>query len=305
MLSSPSTSANRSAALSSPSTSSNHSILHSSPSTSSSRSVVHNVFAGNPGSGKSTIANTVIGSPVFEAGVCMGAGLTTALNTQTYEGEKYSDTPGLDDIRMRELAAREISEGLTQADQLRLIFVCTLEDGRVRPSDVVTIETILDAVSKVGVNVDGGFSLIVNKCNVGELSALERDVDSRMYLVRAFACGYRLEHVYFAPKSVLAEGQPNVLLPFHNDLCAFIKSAPVIQMPGRPVTVDLTHYQERLNQLMREISNLKTLLNDIQQRDRTSGSDNVNWSQIVKSAAFAIAFSVLKRAYPFVMRYVM
>lgn len=278
--------------------------MSSSPRALTRRTVVHNVFAGNPGSGKSTIANTIIGRPVFDSGVSLGAGLTTALNTQAHEGEKYSDTPGLDDIRVREQAAKEISAGLTQADRLRLIFVCTLEDGRVRPSDVVTIETILDAVTKVGVNVDGGFSLIVNKCNAGELNALEHDVDSRMYIVRSFACGYRLEHVYFAPKSFHAEGQSNILLPFHNDLSSFIQAAPVIQMPGMPVKVDLSHYQERLNQLMREISDLKALLNDIQQKDQASGPDRIMWSQILQSAAFAIAFSVLKRAFPSVMQYV-
>lgn len=261
------------------------------------------MFAGNPGSGKSTIANTLIGRPLFESGVSLGAGLTTALHSVEHGGEIYSDTPGLDDIRVREQAAREISAGLTHARRLRLVFVCTLEEGRVRPSDVVTIETILEAVAKVGVSVDAGFSLIVNKCNVGELRAIEHDADSRMLLVRTFGCGHRLEHVYFAPKCSQAEGLPNTLLPFDAELCAFLGAAPVLEMPGVPVNVDMSHYQERLNDLMRQISDLKALLNDIQRTGQRPNLDRMVWSKMVQSAAFAIGIGILKRSFPSIMQF--
>lgn len=259
--------------------------------------MIHNVFAGNPGSGKSTLANTLIGHQVFESGISLGAGLTTALNTQEHNGEKCSDTPGLDDINVRDQAAVEISRGLSEADQLRLIFVCTLEDGRVRPADVVTVETILEAVSKVEVDVNAGFSLIINKCNDGELKALNNDERSRNAIVRSFSCNRQLDHVYFAPKCPQAEGKPNELLPIANELRTFVRDAPVLAMPGTPVTVDLSHYQDRLNELMSEISHLRSMLNEMQRND-TENVDRQMWSQLVQSAGFAIAFAVLKKVLP-------
>ncbi|KAI0557687.1 50S ribosome-binding GTPase [Gracilaria domingensis] len=54
----------------------------------------HVIVAGNPGSGKSSILNCIIGDLVFESGISLGSGLTTALHTKEISGVLYSDTPG-------------------------------------------------------------------------------------------------------------------------------------------------------------------------------------------------------------------
>lgn len=263
--------------------------------------MIHNVFAGNPGSGKSTIANTIIGDTVFRSGISLGVGLTTALDTHQHKDEKFSDTPGLDDINVREQAAKEISTGLSRAEKLRLIFVCTLEDGRVRPADVVTIDTILDAICEVGVCVESGFSLIINKCNDGVLSALQVDERSRKMITETFANGRMLEHVYFAPKCAEAEGMDDVLLPIFEELNTFVQSAPVLRMPGIPVTIDLSYYQERLNALLHEISRLRKIISSLKLGSSGDGVPTLA-EQLTRGAAFAFVVGVLRRAAPYVMR---
>lgn len=264
--------------------------------------MIHNVFAGNPGSGKSTIANTLIGDTVFRSGISFGTGLTTVLDTHEHKGEKFSDTPGLDDIKVREKAAEEISTALSRAEILRLVFVCTLEDGRVRPPDVITIDTILDAICEVGVSVDGGFSLIINKCNDGVLTALEANPKSRKMVTDAFANGRMLEHVYFAPKCSEAEGMDNVLLPFDEELTLFLSTAPVLRMPGIPITIDLSYYQERLNDLLHEISRLRTIISRLGLASQSSDGRPTLTEQITRGAALAFVVGVLRRAAPYVIR---
>jgi hypothetical protein len=66
---------------------------------------------------------------------------------------------------MRDQAAREIEKALKQDGDYRIFFVITLEAGRVRPADVTTINTVMDAIK----NGEGNFNVIANK-----LSKLEK-----------------------------------------------------------------------------------------------------------------------------------
>ncbi|EFA85999.1 hypothetical protein PPL_01232 [Heterostelium album PN500] len=62
-------------------------------------------FLGNPGGGKSTLCNSVIGKVVFESGVSVGKGLTTKTQSYKLENRLIVDSPGLSDPVMRERAA--------------------------------------------------------------------------------------------------------------------------------------------------------------------------------------------------------
>jgi small GTP-binding protein len=116
------------------------------------------LFIGNPGVGKSTLLNGLMGEARFESGVSIGHGLTTILSTREHKGVTYMDTPGLDDTEMRKQAAEEIEAALKRGGDYRICFVITLEAGRGRPADFVTMKLVAEAVKK-----PFPFVVVVNK----------------------------------------------------------------------------------------------------------------------------------------------
>mmetsp|Transcript_5317 Transcript_5317/g.7834 ORF Transcript_5317/g.7834 Transcript_5317/m.7834 type:complete len:492 (-) Transcript_5317:61-1536(-) len=124
------------------------------------------VFIGNPGVGKSTIVNSVLGSSVFKSGVSNdGEGVSKRhgyklMYQGPIEGWEICDTPGLADSseRISETAAKEIRKALLGECNYKVVFVVTMEGGRVSSEDRATIKACLDAV-KDGFN----YGVIFNK----------------------------------------------------------------------------------------------------------------------------------------------
>ncbi|MCA9507038.1 MAG: 50S ribosome-binding GTPase, partial [Myxococcales bacterium] len=117
------------------------------------------LFVGNPGVGKSSLINSLVGKHVAESGVNAAIGLTKFFSRYEHEGKYYLDTPGLADAQMRKRAAREIEKALKQNGTYRIFFVMTLQQGRVKPEDVTTINTVMEAIKSKSV----GFNVIINQ----------------------------------------------------------------------------------------------------------------------------------------------
>lgn len=94
----------------------------------------------------------------FKSGLSVGKGLTYALDTRTCGNRTFMDTPGLEDIRMRKEAASAITKALRCDGYYQIVFVVTLEAGRVRTVDSATMNLVLNNAPEIT-----HFGLIINK----------------------------------------------------------------------------------------------------------------------------------------------
>jgi len=136
------------------------------------QSLQHNVqkekqcclFVGNPGVGKSTLLNCLMAENIakqdtlFKSGISIASGLTSQLGERFVGSKIYLDTPGLQDVKMRKVAAEAITMALKKDGFYQLVFVITLESGRIRPADVACIQLVLECAKCIKY-----YGVIVNK----------------------------------------------------------------------------------------------------------------------------------------------
>ena len=182
------------------------------------------IFIGNPGSGKSTLLNSLAGLNIFQSGVSIGRGLTkNVLIARGSDGKLYGDTPGLDDVTMRALAADEIYKQLLANSVIKLCFVITLEAGRIKPADKATIEVVLDALPP-SVNM---YSIIVNKLEKSVANQLKNPEKLARLLFGLNSEKHYTPHVHFVMKESEVEGEDNVVLSNIQPLRNSLDSAPI------------------------------------------------------------------------------
>lgn len=76
---------------------------------------------------------------MFQSSISFGSGKTTCLEKNDCDGITYLDTPGLGDVKLWQIAAKEITVVLKQNGRYHNFFVLTLSSGKVRSEDFVTI----------------------------------------------------------------------------------------------------------------------------------------------------------------------
>lgn len=193
------------------------------------------LFVGNPGVGKSTLINALKGEIVAQADVSSGGGLTKRCTfyKDSIKNIYYCDTPGLQDIKEnRERAAEEIEKALKQNGLYKIIFVLTLQAGRVKPEDVTTINTIMKAIDIP----ERTYSIIINKLTLKE-KKLFREIKNNALIYAQLNNGEsKTTSIYYIDNNSALDREEITILPLLRDFYTFMDLAPSIYIYEDQVT---------------------------------------------------------------------
>ena len=204
-----------------------------------------------------------MGEVKFEAGFKAGEGMTKKYQIQIHKGKKYGDTPGLEDIKIRDIASKEITKILKLNGIYQLIFVLTLEAGRVRPGDVSTINLVLDSIQK-----KVPFGVIINKCTEVFVKKFNENFEStREKVVAAINFGkHKTESIYFFEKKKSMVDKSNVVVQLPNELIQFISTVPSVCIYEDEVgEIQINQFDNFKNELEK---NLNHFIDDDQKRNQ-------------------------------------
>eukprot|EP00581_Thalassiosira_minuscula_P016983 CAMPEP_0183715010 /NCGR_PEP_ID=MMETSP0737-20130205/9390_1 /TAXON_ID=385413 /ORGANISM="Thalassiosira miniscula, Strain CCMP1093" /LENGTH=430 /DNA_ID=CAMNT_0025944061 /DNA_START=77 /DNA_END=1366 /DNA_ORIENTATION=+ len=188
------------------------------------------VLVGNPGVGKSTILNGLVKEKKFDSGISFTGTLTTkAQSTTDSNRNTFIDTPGLSDYSTRGEAAKEITKAIKDNcahGNMKLIFVVKLDAGRVRATDTVTIQLVLDAFPQ-----DTAYGIVVNQVSPQVLKKLFSNTGERSSLQKLGVClnqgrDNTTTYIHFIPLDPKLCDCENILPAHSPELIEFINSVP-------------------------------------------------------------------------------
>ena len=149
----------------------------------------HRLFIGNPGTGKSTLANCIAKTFLFKSGISFGSGKTYKLDKKKHDGIMYLDTPGLADIKMQQTAASLITKALKQHGKYQVFFVVSLSSGRVRAEDLTTIWLVLQNAPDID-----PVNIIINKLSPREYQMFQNNEEKSNLFAPLKSMGGRHEY---------------------------------------------------------------------------------------------------------------
>ncbi|ACE05862.1 hypothetical protein Aasi_0451 [Candidatus Amoebophilus asiaticus 5a2] len=206
------------------------------------------VFCGNPGVGKSSLCNSIFQKPVFKSGAMIGKGMTTKEQEFKHVDNLYIDTPGLDDVKLRDKAAEEIEKALKHNDNYKIIFVAMLDSGRIRPADLATVNAVCGAIK-----VPFEFGLIFNKVTPRIIKQINQE-GLEPYLTTLVK---QPISTLILKKDSDMEDEEDVYFPMNSDnrdkLVKFTCRLPGNRILEKDVNrIDITNFQEKVNEIERK-----------------------------------------------------
>jgi GTP-binding protein EngB required for normal cell division len=241
---------------------------------------VRYLLIGNPGTGKSTILNGLAGKALFNSGPSFGAGKTKQLQKETVGNNVFMDTPGLADISLREQAAKAITAALKEGGAFKIIFVMTLEAGRVQAADRSTMQVVLQSapITQYGV--------MVNKLEQNVYDALLENKDqARDFVVQGLMDGLAQPSLYFhfMLRNEDLAGKKDKAVPLDEDLVRFIQNVPAIEIDPQKVEAIKTN---EFDAMTAEFENqIAAMQSDIDLLEKAKEESANKYDQLVKEMA--------------------
>ena len=204
------------------------------------------VFLGNPGRGKSTLLNQVLGKHVFDAGYGV-KGVTTVASSVMFGNVTYTDTPGLNDAQkeQRERSAEEVKRVMDEGGAYRFFFVLnTTRAGRADKTDLTLVSNVANTLLQVIPKDKLSYSIIFNQI---------RKRDKKEELKECFTQAVQFPAHDFFWFEELDDFEDNDIIDNEQvkQLRDFIEKAPRVTLKPNSVPL-ITTDQEKLDKIEEE-----------------------------------------------------
>ncbi|ETI30169.1 hypothetical protein L914_21781, partial [Phytophthora nicotianae] len=226
---------------------------------------INYLFLGNPGTGKSTLINCLIGKKVFKSGISYGSGLTDFFQKYEHDSILYMDTPGLADRTLMKRAAASITEALRFSGTYKLFFMVRLENGRVVADDLSTIETVMSCIDMNNVQ----FSVIVNNVKKRQFEEImKKDYAFKKVVTMINAGQYTTPVIEFIPSLPELDEADNAVARLPRHATTFIQNeAPSVVIDPEDVReVRPEEFLELVKELHQVLKHLREDNNALRQR---------------------------------------
>jgi len=202
------------------------------------------IAVGNPGAGKSSFGNCLLGRVGFHADASdTGGGVTTSMSEASNSKYRYVDVPGLADAdpQLRERAAREVTRALREDTDSKILFFVRTVQGRILSEDKVLMVRVAEAL---GSNLqENRYGVVINQFKKKAYQAVTENPEKRREWLAKLWVGMapdgspmtRTTYVVFNPEDEEMDGEANVVKALPGHVVQFVDTFPAVAMKSADV----------------------------------------------------------------------
>merc|ERR1711879_912422 len=202
------------------------------------------ISVGNPGAGKSSFGNCLLGKAEFHAAASeSGGGVTREKKEASSDKYRYVDIPGLadPDPKLREAAAKVVTEGLKEDVNTKMLFFVRTVQGRILSEDKVLMARVAEAL---GSNLqENKYGVIINQMKKKAYQAVTEDANKKREWLAKLWVGMtihdrpmpRTDFVCFNPEDEDMDGEMDKVKPLPDHVLKFLDEFPAVVIKSAEV----------------------------------------------------------------------